>query len=68
MGSFAGMKISRKLAVKQATMLVGFLFIPFVFFDDGWCTAEVGVGGRYKAPSGVGKSPKTLLSIFSLPN
>lgn len=68
MGSFAGMKIIRNLTVKQATQLVGFIFIPFVLFDDGWCTAELGVGGRYEAPSGVGKSPKTLLSIFSLPN
>ncbi len=33
----------------QAPMLDGLSFDPFTLFDDGWCPADVGVGGRHVA-------------------
>ncbi len=35
------------LAVLQAPIFDGLSFDPFTLFDDGWCPAEVGVGGRH---------------------
>ncbi len=35
------------LAVLQAPMFDGLSLDPFTLFDDGWCPAEVGVGGRH---------------------
>ena len=37
------------LAVLQAPIFDGLSFDPFPLFDDGWCPAEVGVGGRHVA-------------------
>lgn len=36
-----------QLAVLQAPILHGPAFDPFALSDDGWCPAEVGVGGDY---------------------
>lgn len=36
-----------ELAVLQASMFDGLSLDPFALFDDGWCPAEVGVGGRH---------------------
>ena len=36
-----------ELAVLQAPMFDGLSLDPFTLFDDGWCPAEVGVGGRH---------------------
>lgn len=33
--------------VSQAPMLDGLSLDPFALVEDGWCPAEVGVGGRY---------------------
>ena len=38
-----------ELAVLQAPILDGSPLDPFALFDDGWCPAEVGVGGRHIA-------------------
>jgi len=32
------------LAVMQAPLFDGFAFDPFSLFDDGFCSAEVGIG------------------------
>ena len=36
-----------QLAVLQAPMFDGLSLDPLPLFDDGWCPAEVGVGGRH---------------------
>lgn len=36
-----------ELTVLQAPMFDGLSLDPFTLFDDGWCPAEVGVGGRH---------------------
>ena len=36
-----------ELAVLQAPMFDGLSLDPFALFDDGFCPAEVGVGGRH---------------------
>ena len=36
-----------ELAVLQAPMFDGLSLDPFTLFDDGWGSAEVGVGGRH---------------------
>ena len=38
-----------ELAVLQAPVFDGLPFDPFALFDDGFCPAEVGVGGRHVA-------------------
>ena len=35
-----------ELAVLQAPMFDGLSLDPFALFDDGWGSAEVGIGGR----------------------
>jgi len=36
-----------ELTVLQAPIFDGLSLDPFTLFDDGWCPAEVGVGGRH---------------------
>lgn len=36
-----------ELAVLQAPMFNGLSLDPFALLDDGWCPAEVGIGGRH---------------------
>ena len=41
--------LSGELAVLQAPMFDGLSLDPFTLFDDGWCPAEVDVGGCHVA-------------------
>jgi hypothetical protein len=41
-----GWVLGGEFAVLQAQMFDGLSLDPFTLFNDGWCPAEVGVGGR----------------------
>lgn len=55
-------RLCTKLAVMQVPLRDGFLFNPFALFDDGFCSADGGVGGL-----GIDQSGFAVLVVCRLP-